>query len=421
MSELTPPCVLLQENSISSLLRYRLRWFALSTARLLLRRWQAVALIVGLSASASTTVLDNMEMLAYPVLTLLSSDHGAVARGVHMVALLAVCGLWAGMQRVQIEGGPFMAFVGALPFSPRQLRRVSIAVLLLADGPLLFLAGWAVVSTVVHRAPVAQPVLLGVLVLLALAAQVAVLERRHRDLLMVAGAGLVVACCLSMPSAVALIIELLVATGAAVALWYGPRCRACTVAALPARAALVVPTGRRGARSGATWLRALQLSFLIVCRERRNETGGKALLAAGLVAGAWGLARIFDGDARSLGTILIAQGLVALTMGGMFRYLHLTHRASCGFTGALPLAANWWRPFDLVVVAALGLPFLACLAAIAWYLGAVTPGLAAATVLSGTLLLGALSLPHLFTDRHAVVLGTIATGLWIAAMIGGLT
>lgn len=378
---------------------------------------------MGLSASASTTVLDNMEMLAYPVLTLLSSDHGPVARGLHMLALLAACGLWAGMQRVQIEGGPFMAFVVALPFSPRQLRRVSIAVLLLADGPLLFLAGWAVVSTVVHRAPVAQPVLLGVLMLLALAGQVAVLERRQCDLLVVAGAGLVVACSLSMPSAVALIIELLVASGAAVALWYGPRHRACTVAAPvpPARAAAAVPMTRQAARLDATWLRALQLSFLIVYRERRNEAGGKALLAAGLVAGAWGLARIFDGDARSLGTILIAQGMVALTMGGMFRYLHLTHCASCGFTGALPLAANWWRPFDLVVVAALGVPFLACLAAIAWYLGAVTPAPAAATVLSGTLLLGVLSLPHLFTDRHAVVLGTIATGLWIAAMIGGLT
>lgn len=404
------------------MIRYRLRWFALSTARLLLRRWQAVALIVGLSASASTTVLDNMEMLAYPLLALLSPDHGAVARGLHLVALLAVCGLWAGMQRVQIEGGPFMAFVGALPFSRRQLRRVSIAVLLLADSPLLFLAGWALVSTVVHRAPVTHPGLLVVVVVLALAAQVAVLERRYRDLLVVAVAGFVVACCLSMPVGVALAIELLVAVGAAVAVWYGPRRRAYT-AAVPvsaARDAATVPTGRRHARFGATWLRALQLSFLIMYRERRNEATGKALLAAGLVAAAWGLARLFDGDTRSLGTIVIAQGLVALTISGMFRYLHLTHLASDGFTGALPLARNWWRPFDLAVVAALGLPWLVCLAAMAWYLGAATVRTAAMTALSGTLLLGALSLPQLYSDRHAVVVGTIVTGLWIAAMFAGL-
>jgi hypothetical protein len=404
------------------MIRYRLRWFALSTARLLLRRWQAVALIVGLSASASTTVLGNMEMLAYPLLALLSPDHGAVARGLHMVALLAVCSLWAGMQRVQIEGGPFMAFVGALPFSPRQLRRVSIAVLLLADSPLLFLAGWALVSTIVHRAPFTHPVLLGVVVVLALAAQVAVLERRYRDLLGLAVVGFSVACCLSMPVGVALAIELLVAVGAAVAVWFGPRRRAYTVAApVPiARDATIVPAGRHDARFGSTWLRALQLSLLIVYRERRSEATGKAMLAAGLVAAARGLARIFGGDARSLGTIVIAQGLVALTISGMFRYLHLTHLASGGFTGALPLARNWWRTFDLAVVIALGLPLLACLAAMAWYLGAVTAGTAAMTTLSGTVLLGALSLPHLFTDRHAVVVSTIVTGLWIAAMFAGL-
>ena len=407
---------------ISVLLRYRLRWFALSTARLLLRRWQAVALIVGLGASASTTVLDNMEMLAYPLLSLLSADHGAVARGLHLVALLAVCGLWAGMQRVQVEGGPFMAFVGALPFSPRQLRRVSIAVLLLADSPLLFLAGWALVSTVVHRAPVTHPVLLIVVVLLALAVQVAVLERRHRALLAAAVAGVVAAGSLSMPTGATLVIELLLAAGAALALWCGPWRRA---AAVGAPLTLAQPVARVSLRRrwplGATWLCALQLSFLIVYRERRNEALGKAVLAAGLVAAAWGLARIFEGDARSLGTIVIAQGVIALTISGMFRYLHLTHLASGGFTGALPLAPNWWRPFDLVVVAAFSLPFLACLAVMAWYLGAATPAIAAATVLFSTLLLGALSLPHLFSDRHAVVLGAIATGLWIAAMIAGLT
>lgn len=404
------------------MIRYRLRWFALSTARLLLRRWQAVALIVGLSASASTTVLGNMEMLAFPLLALLSPDHGAVARGLHLVALLAGCGLWAGMQRVQIEGGPFMAFVGALPFSPRQLRRVSIAVLLLADSPLLFVAGWALVSTAVHRAPVTHPVLLVVLVVLALAAQVAVLERRPRDLLAVAVLGFSVACCLSLPIGAALAIELLVAAGVAAVAWNGPRLRTCTVAApVPPARPVAMASVRRRLPIGGTWLRALQLSFLILYRERRNEAAGKALLAAGLVAAAWGLARIFDGDARSLGTIVIAQGVVALTIGGMFRYLHLTHLASGGFTGALPLAPNWWRRYDLAVVATFCLPFLACLAVMAWYLGAATPAMAAATVWSGTLLLGALSVPHLFTDRHAVVAGTIVTGLWIAAMIAALT
>jgi hypothetical protein len=84
-----------------------------------------------------------------------------------------------------------------------------------------------------------------------------------------------------------------------------------------------------------------------------------------VLAAAWALGQLFEGDARSLGTILIAEGLVALTIGGMFRYLHMTHRASGDYTGALPLAPNWWRPFDLAVVGAFCLPFLAGLALMA--------------------------------------------------------
>jgi len=415
----------------SPLLQYRLRWFALCTARLLLRRWQALALIVGLGASAGTTVLDNMEMLAYPLLALLDPAHGVFWRCLHLVALLAVCGLWAGMQRVQIEGGPFMAFVGALPFSTRQLRRVGIAVLLLADSPLLFLVGWALVSTIVHRAPLTHPFLLLVVVLLALAAQVAVLERRPRLLPGVAVAGCIVAGGLSLPAGAALTIELLVASGAAAALWWGTGRRVLATAAAPSLAepapapapapAPTAPVAARHARYNAPWLQALRLSWWIVFRARRNEAVGKAALAAGCLALAWGLARIFGGDARSLGTILIAQGVVALTVSGMFRYLHLTHRDSCGFTGALPLRSTWWRPFDLAVVAALCLPFLAGLAAMAWRLGAIAPLPAAATVVGATLLLWALSVPHLFTDRHAAVLAAIVTGLWIAIMLASLT
>ncbi|MET0268009.1 MAG: hypothetical protein ABW202_20640 [Duganella sp.] len=400
------------------MLRYRLRWYALSTARLLLRRWQAVALIVGLTASASTSALGNMETLAYPLLALLTPDHGAAGRALHLLALLAVCGLWASMQRAQIEGGAFMEFAGALPFSPRQLRRLNIAVLLLADGPLLFLAAGALASTLVHYAPLTHVLLLCNLVVLALVTQVAVLERRIDHLLYVA-----LTCTLlagSFATRAALAIELLAAAGGVLALWAGPW-RRWPRRTMPHKTAVswAAASQRRSSRSGAGF-QGLQLSALILYRGRRNEVMGKTLLASVMVTAASGMVQIFGNDARSLGVILIAQGCVALSISGMFRYLHMTHCASLGFSGALPLAPHWWRRFDLAVVTALCLPFLLALAVLACWSGSATPWQGAVSVVSYALLLCALSVPHLYTDRHAVVVGTVVTGSWIAAMFACL-
>jgi hypothetical protein len=164
--------------SAAPLLRYRLRWYAVSTARLLLRRWQGATLAAGLLGAAGTSLFGNVDMLTHPMRAVLAPGHGASWRFAYLLALQAVCALWAGMQRAQIEGGAFMAFSGSLPFSLRQRRRVDLAVLL-ADSPLLLLAGAALAVTAVHRAPPAHLFLLCDVVLLALTNQVAVLERRH--------------------------------------------------------------------------------------------------------------------------------------------------------------------------------------------------------------------------------------------------
>lgn len=378
-----------------------------------------MALIVGLSASYNATALSNMETLAYPLLALLKPGHDVLWRGGYLLALLAFSGLWASMQRRQIEGGPFMGFAGSLPFTPRQLRHVNIVVLLLADGPLLFLVGAALASTVAHHAPPARPLLLCDLVLMALVTQVAVLEQRLANLPLLALTCFMVAA--SFDTRAALALELLVGAAAVLALWLVPRQRTQRAAV---KLAVPVPIAReRRPRSAfvPAHVAALQISFAILHRERRNELIGKALLAAGIVAAAWRLVQLFDGDARGFPTILMAQGVVALTMSGLFRHLHMAHRASTGFTGALPLAPCWWRVFDMTVVAACCLPFLAILAAVAWYTGVATPWQGAAAVISSTFLLCGLALPHWRSERHAVIIGGALTGLWVAAMIAYLT
>lgn len=162
----------------SCLLRYRLRWYAVATARLLLRRWQGVALGIGLLASANTTVFDNIGILSHPLLASLDRGHGAAWRFAYLLVVQAVAVLWAVLQRAQIEGGGFMAYAGSLPFSDRQRRTVDLAVLLLADSPPLLMLAGALGVTAAHRHATVPLLFLCDVALLALVAQLAALERR---------------------------------------------------------------------------------------------------------------------------------------------------------------------------------------------------------------------------------------------------
>ena len=375
-------------------------------------------LFFGLSAALGSSLLSNIATLAYPLLSLLAPHHDVVQRSLHLAALLAFAGLWAGMQRAQIEGGPFMAFLKSLPFTARQLRHVDVLVLVLANGPLLLLALGAMAVTIGHQRPLAHTLLLGDVLVLALVVQVAVLEQRLaslQTLVMVAACMLLAA---SFGTRAALTIEVLVGACALVVLWRGPP----PADPAPSNRMKLPRIGSTGTRTGAaTRFGPWRLSLALLWRARRNELTGKALTALVIAAGAFGLARIFEGDARSFPTILIAQGVVVLIMSGMLRFLHLTHVDSASYFGALPLAPRWWRPFDLAVVAACCLPLLAALSIAAWNMGATTPWHATASVVSYLLLLAALSVPHLVTDRHAVVIGTIVTGLWIAVTFVCLT
>lgn len=113
-----------------------------------LRRWQAVT-------------------HARPLLTLLAPGHGAPRRIGYLLGLQALAAALAAMQRNQIAGGPFMAFAASLPFTPRERRRVDLAVLLLAHSPLLLVAASACGLAAGRGAPPAHAVLLCDVVLLA--------------------------------------------------------------------------------------------------------------------------------------------------------------------------------------------------------------------------------------------------------------
>lgn len=389
----------------------------------MLRRWQGVALLLGLVSAAGATAFDNLLTFTLPLRALLAPGHGAGWRFLYVMGLLAAAALWAGMQRAQIEGGPFMDFAASLPFTPRQRRRVDLAVLALADSPLLLLLAGALVAVSRHgvepaQVPVqvlAQILALADVGLLALVAQLAMLERRFIAWAGVLVAGLVLAA--GIGTRLGLPAAALVGAAAGLALHTVPWPRLP-----PCRLAGVRPSAGPGRWLGTVAGRhapALRISLGILLRERRDETLAKAAGATVVLAGAAGLMAAFDHDARAFAVALLAQGAVALQFSGLFRGLHMAHLAGSAYTGALPLPARWWRPFDLAAVLGVGLPFLALPGLMAWLHGTPPPAALAATA-SYALLLCCLRAPQLFNERHAVVLSLVLAGAWAAATIGCL-
>lgn len=372
-------------------------------------------LLAGVLASAGASVSSNLDTLARPILQLLAPEHGIAWRFGYLLLLLAAAALWAHMQREQVHGGGFMRFAGSLPFSARQRRRVDLAVLALADSPLLLMLAGALFSTTAQGGPAAHLLLLAVLMPLALVAQLAVLERSASAGAFLAAACLLLAACFG--TVLAPMADLLAGATAWLALRRAPWPRGGIAARLR------LPALRRPDRlpgwAAGRHAPALRLSFAILLRERRDEALAKALGAAALIGAALGLGRVFEHDARGIAAAWLAQGLVALHLSGLFRGLQMAHRAGTGFSGALPLPAGWWRRFDVLALLGFGLPFLGALALLAWHEGAA-PARALAGLASHAALLCALRAPQLASERHAVVLSTLLAGCWMAATIACL-
>lgn len=378
----------------------------------MLRRWQGVALLLGLVSAAGTTAFDNLQTFTLPLRALLAPGHGPGWRFLYLLGLLAAAALWAWIQRAQIAGGPFMDFAASLPFAPRQRRRVDLAVLALADSPLLLLVAGALVAVSRHGIDPASVLTLVDVALLALVVQLAALERRF-----IGWAG-VLAASLVLAAAIGTRFELAGAVLVGCAAWLS--LRAVPWPRLPARRRIGLPApsapGPWLAAVAGRHAPALRLSFGILLRERRDEALAKAAGAAAIVAGAAFLMAAFDYDARGFAVALLAQGAVALQLSGLFRGLHMAHLAGSAWSGALPLPPRWWRPFDLAAVLGFGLPFLAVPGLLAWLHGAPSlPALAATG--SYALLLCFLRAPQLFNARHAVVLSLLLAGVWVAATI----
>lgn len=142
--------------------------------------------------------------------------------------------------------------------------------------------------------------------------------------------------------------------------------------------------------------------------------------AAAVIAAVLALMKVFDYDLRGRVVALLAQGVIALTVSGMFRGLRMAHALAADYTGSLPVRRAWWRAFDLAAVLGFGLPMLAVPALAAWHLAGLAPARALAGTVSFSVLLAALRAPQLFRERHAVVLSSLLAGCWTAATVAWL-
>lgn len=395
----------------SILLRSRLHWYALATGRLVLRRWQALILAVAVLAPAGASALSQAETLGWPVLALLSSEHGIVQRYALLCLYQALAVAWALMQRDPIDGGDFMCFAHSLPLSPAGKRKIDTIILLVANSPLL-LFPLAALAWLFARHGVFAASLHGIFIVqflaLAVAAQLACLERAYVRLGALAIANLLLA---AAPSAGPAVQVLLLAAALPCA-WLAARYLSAPLFQPLLGIVQRKPWTRAFGGLPADGHPAARIALHYLLRAARAETFGKLALAAAVTAGATALMALWEYDERINILAVIVLGVVALVISGLYRDLHMAHQAARPLVGALPLARHWTHKFDHAVLMLIGAPFAVFICAtVAFHQPQqLLPVLMLGASFFG--LLALLRLPQVHAQRQTVVLGTVIAMLW---------
>jgi hypothetical protein len=396
------------------LLAMRLRWYSEATALVLLRRWQIILLLIGTLVPVGGSLLG---VASYPVLVLLDPGHGVSWR-LFVIGLWQGCWmLWALMQQDQLRGGPFARYLQSLPIPASSRRRLDSVVLLVGNTPLLipFLAaGIALGMPCVAAADAVRGALL-IAFLLATqwCAQHAVLDGRGRAWTALLAVDLWTAFLLGMPAEWT--IALMVPTVA-----ISIRALLTDVPAPPRGLSLIMVGltvwGRR--RLGGA-VRILppgdRLALGILYGQNRPATLGTFFCCLLVTFAAHGLMSVWDFDGRCLPLVLIAFGVLALAISGLYQPLQLAHEAAHPYMAALPLRTWWWIRVDTTAVMGFALPFAIVLAASLRIDAGVSGRIAVAAVASFLLLVALLRVPQRFSRRHAVVTSTLLSAGWTFA------
>lgn len=395
-------------------LRYRLRWYAVSTGRLLLRHWQATVLTLGVLSPAATPFL--LQTLANSILTFFSIEHSLFWHFAYLILLQTIGVLWAGVQRNNIAGGEFMSYASTLPVSSNQRRRADLGVLLLANG-LLFVP---IISAAIVLATLPLPLLektsrylvMGVFTLLAIAAQLSLLDRRYARWLAI------------------LVIDFLLSAS----LTWAAQLAGWLLQALLLIIALVLVIKPSRPARGHPWafqhgsIKAAQTTMSVwratfpfaaiqikaMFKDQIVATFLRFGIATGFTLGAVALFNIAQFDQRALPIAIIALAGIALVASGFFRALQSVHEPVNAYIKSLPVSKQFGARKDTIFVATLSVPFL-CIVFYPLLMRDLISTLAAFAVgIAYMLLIAALRFTQLYGGRQSVLLSALLAAFWAA-------
>ncbi|MEC5160917.1 MULTISPECIES: hypothetical protein [unclassified Janthinobacterium] len=397
---------------IEILLRSRLRWYALATGRLLLRRWQALLLTLAVLAPMGVSLLSQVKSLAFPVLLLMSPEDSFAWRYTYICTMQALAVIWIMMQRDQVGGGEFMQYAQSLPLTRKQRSTVDLLIVSTANSPLFLMPiaaiCWFFVQDQSAFAWLLHCLFILVFLVLMTITQLQALHRQYTAWTGIAFANILLAWAPgSSPTAQLILLGL---TLASVGLWE-------SVVPAPAHIPFVraLQNSFFKALSMASLSRVHPAAFIplhFLLRQSLAETLGKVVVSIGIAALALGLMAVWEYDERIVPLAVIALACIALVISGLYRDLHMAHSAARPIVAALPLPDKWERKFDTALLMLLGMPFAAVLGSVivfhhARLLAAVL--LASATYVA---LIGILRLPQVNAERQAVFLSSVSAALW---------
>ncbi|MEY2334999.1 hypothetical protein [Acidithiobacillus ferrianus] len=398
------------------LTRWRLRWYASATGRVLMRHWQ-VFVLAGALVPGGMPVGKLLMGLSYPLLAALHGGHDVAWHWWRLVAIQGLALAWVMVQRRHIDGGAFMVYARSLPLSVNQRRRVDLSVLLPANSLLLVpVVALVVVAPTGLLGATSTPFLVAtvcVMTGLVLLAELAALERQLAALFTFGLADALLSWSLSRPVDPASWLALggAVLVGASFLVLRHPL-QASLQTWIRCRVIPSLPGGRQlFSFLSPAW--RLQAQALWVRHPGGTVLRTASVLALALVAD-W-LMRKFAFDARALPTAILGMAAIALITSGLYRILQSAHRPVQPYLHALPLPKRFWALQDTAFVAAFGaLPLAVLLAPMLIHLHA-SVGTILALALAYFTLLALLRLPLVHGGRQAVLLGVILAGTWSGA------
>ncbi|WP_163097624.1 hypothetical protein GL267_000350 [Acidithiobacillus ferrianus] len=398
------------------LTRWRLRWYASATGRVLMRHWQ-VFVLAGALVPGGMPVGKLLMGLSYPLLAALHGGHDVAWHWWRLVAIQGLALAWVMVQRRHIDGGAFMVYARSLPLSVNQRRRVDLSVLLPANSLLLVpVVALVVVAPTGLLGATSTPFLVAtvcVMTGLVLLAELAALERQLAALFTFGLADALLSWSLSRPVDPASWLALggAVLVGASFLVLRHPL--QASLQTWIRRRVTQSPLGERRLFFFLSPAWRIQAQVLWVRHPGGTVLRTASVLALALVAD-W-LMRKFAFDARALPTAILGMAAIALITSGLYRILQSAHRPVQPYLHALPLPKRFWALQDTAFVAAFGaLPLAVLLAPMLIQLNA-SVDTTFALALAYFTLLALLRLPLVHGGRQAVLLGVILAGTWSGA------